>query len=127
MFGSNRLKHHLSLLYFQRPVYIVSNNKNSYICFSCNKKIIMLWLSIRANTVTRLCMFAHRLLHRGNELRFTSRSFRVNFLNRIVISMKKVRNWKKKNPSTGGVRTHADIRPLELKSNALTTRPPYLI
>ena len=25
--------------------------------------------------------------------------------------------------STSGVRTHADIRPLELKSNALTTRP----
>ena len=26
-------------------------------------------------------------------------------------------------PSTSGVRTHADICPLELKSNALTTRP----
>ena len=26
-----------------------------------------------------------------------------------------------------GVRTHADIRPLELKSNALTTRPSWLI
>ena len=25
-----------------------------------------------------------------------------------------------------GVRTHADIRPLELKSNALTTRPSWL-
>ncbi|KRX80126.1 hypothetical protein T06_7028 [Trichinella sp. T6] len=25
---------------------------------------------------------------------------------------------------TGGVRTHADICPLDLKSNALTTRPP---
>ena len=33
--------------------------------------------------------------------------------------------WKK--TSTGGVRTHADIRPLELKSNALTTRPPYFM
>ena len=26
-----------------------------------------------------------------------------------------------------GVRTHADIRPLELKSNALTTRPSWLV
>ena len=26
-----------------------------------------------------------------------------------------------------GVRTHADIRPLELKSNALTTRPSWLL
>ncbi|KRZ76118.1 hypothetical protein T10_5311 [Trichinella papuae] len=26
--------------------------------------------------------------------------------------------------TTGGVRTHADICPLDLKSNALTTRPP---
>ena len=32
---------------------------------------------------------------------------------------------KKKSISTSGVRTHADIRPLELKSNALTTRPSY--
>ena len=31
----------------------------------------------------------------------------------------------KKKSSTGGVRTHADINPLDLKSNALTTRPPY--
>ncbi|KRZ49746.1 hypothetical protein T02_98 [Trichinella nativa] len=28
---------------------------------------------------------------------------------------------------TGGVRTHADICPLDLKSNALTTRPPCLL
>ena len=27
--------------------------------------------------------------------------------------------------TTGGVRTHADIHPLDLKSNALTTRPPW--
>ena len=34
--------------------------------------------------------------------------------------------WCNKNKtSAGGVRTHADIRPLELKSNALTTRPPH--
>ena len=26
-----------------------------------------------------------------------------------------------------GVRTHADIRPLELKSNALTTRPSWYV
>ena len=30
-----------------------------------------------------------------------------------------------KNVTTGGVRTHADIHPLDLKSNALTTRPPW--
>ncbi|KRY51445.1 hypothetical protein T03_2810 [Trichinella britovi] len=29
--------------------------------------------------------------------------------------------------NTGGVRTHADICPLDLKSNALTTRPPCLL
>ena len=28
-------------------------------------------------------------------------------------------------PVRSGVRTHADIRPLELKSNALTTRPSW--
>ena len=30
-----------------------------------------------------------------------------------------------KKSSASGVRTHADIRPLELKSNALTTRPSH--
>ena len=29
--------------------------------------------------------------------------------------------------SESGVRTHADIRPLELKSSALTTRPSRLM
>lgn len=29
------------------------------------------------------------------------------------------------NPTRSGVRTHADIRPLDLKSNALTTRPSW--
>ena len=43
-----------------------------------------------------------------------------------TIHITNFRSKKKKKSSTGGVRTHADINPLDLKSNALTTRPPYL-
>ena len=35
----------------------------------------------------------------------------------------KEKKRKPKTITTSGVRTHADLRPLELKSNALTTRP----
>ena len=35
--------------------------------------------------------------------------------------------WRKSIVTRSGDRTHADIRPLELKSNALTTRPSWCI
>ena len=46
--------------------------------------------------------------------------------NAFVVLFVSTKKENKNRNSAGGVRTQADIRPLELKSNALTTRPPHL-
>ena len=43
-----------------------------------------------------------------------------------TVQVKKRWREKKRKTTRNGVRTHACIRTLELKSNALTTRPPWL-
>ena len=45
----------------------------------------------------------------------------------ILAEFGSVKMTGKKKDTTGGVRTHAELLPFDLKSNALTTRPPWLI
>ena len=51
----------------------------------------------------------------------------IEYMENRKKSYKKTSDGHYSNPSStrSGVRTHADIRPLELKSNALTTRPSW--
>ena len=64
---------------------------------------------------------------KSNALTTRPSCWLLNFDNFTLKDYESENQQKEKYISTSGVRTHADIRPLELKSNALTTRPSWCV
>ena len=61
----------------------------------------------------------------GYHARFTRERSRVRPPVEPSFIFHQLAKRQNKTDTTGGVRTHAEILPLDLKSNALTTRPPW--